>query len=71
MGEPDETGIIPTAGISVDGQAVPQLHVDQGGSWDANGAWTTNYSAIGGKSPDNGDRWGDPLPRLASAPREG
>ena len=26
-------------------------------SWDANGAWTTNFSAIA-VSPDNGERWG-------------
>jgi hypothetical protein len=52
---PDETGIIPTAGISVGGnQYVNYMSIK---SWDANGAWTTNYSAIA-VSPDNGERWG-------------
>jgi len=52
---PSETGIIPTAGISVGGQ--PYLNFMSIRSWDANGAWTTNYSAIA-VSPDNGERWG-------------
>jgi hypothetical protein len=52
---PDETGIIPTAGISVGGKQY--LNYMSIKSWDANGAWTTNYSAIA-VSPDNGDRWG-------------
>ncbi len=52
---PSETGIIPTAGISVGGQQY--LNFMSIKSWDANGAWTTNYSAIA-VSPDNGDRWG-------------
>src|SRR6478735_6962096 len=37
-------------------------------SWDANGAWTTNYSAIA-VSPDNGDRWGI-YPGSVRTPRE-
>ena len=52
---PSETGIIPTAGISVGGQQY--LNFMSIKSWDANGAWTTNYSAIA-VSPDNGERWG-------------
>jgi hypothetical protein len=52
---PDETGIIPTAGISVGGNQY--LNFMSIKSWDANGAWTTNYSAIA-VSPDNGERWG-------------
>jgi Domain of unknown function (DUF4185) len=52
---PSETGIIPTAGISVGGQQY--LNFMSIRSWDANGAWTTNYSAIA-VSPDNGERWG-------------
>src|SRR4029078_11677145 len=52
---PDETGIIPTARISVGGkQYLSYMSIK---SWDANGAWTTNFSAIA-VSPDNGDRWG-------------
>jgi hypothetical protein len=52
---PSETGIIPTAGISV-GQT-QYLNFMSIKSWDANGAWTTNYSATA-VSPDNGERWG-------------
>jgi hypothetical protein len=52
---PSETGIIPTAGISVGGKQY--LNFMSIKSWDANGAWTTNYSAIA-VSPDNGERWG-------------
>ena len=52
---PSETGIIPTAGISVGGQQY--LNFMSIKSWDANGAWTTNYSGIA-VSPDNGERWG-------------
>lgn len=64
---PDETGIIPTAGISVGGkQYLSYMSIK---SWDANGAWTTNYSAIA-VSPDNGDRWGI-YPGSVRTPREG
>jgi hypothetical protein len=52
---PSETGIIPTAGISA-GKA-QYLNFMSIKSWDANGAWTTNYSAIA-MSPDNGEHWG-------------
>jgi hypothetical protein len=51
---PDETGIIPTAGISVGG--TQYLNFMSIKSWDANGAWTTNYSAIA-MSQDNGQTW--------------
>ena len=63
---PDETGIIPTAGISVGGKQY--LNYMSIKSWDANGAWTTNYSAIA-VSPDNGDRWGI-YPGSVRTPRE-
>jgi hypothetical protein len=52
---PDETGIIPTAGISAGG--AQYLNFMSIKSWDANGAWTTNFSALA-VSPDNGERWG-------------
>jgi hypothetical protein len=52
---PSETGIIPTAGVSVGGNQYMNFMSIK--SWDANGAWTTNYSAIA-VSPDNGERWG-------------
>ena len=50
-----ETGIIPTAGVSVGGKQYMNFMSIR--SWDANGAWTTNYSAIA-VSPDNGEHWG-------------
>ena len=65
-GRPTETGIIPTAGISVGGKQY--LNYMSIKSWDANGAWTTNYSAIA-VSPDNGDRWGV-YPGSVRTPRE-
>jgi len=52
---PQETGIIPTAGVSAGGKQY--LNFMSIRSWDANGAWTTNYSAIA-MSPDNGETWG-------------
>jgi hypothetical protein len=52
---PSETGIIPTAGISA-GEA-QHLNFMSIKSWDSNGSWTTNFSAIA-VSPDNGERWG-------------
>ena len=62
---PTETGIIPTAGISVGNtQYLTFMSIK---SWDSNGAWTTNYSAIA-VSPDNGERWGV-YPDSVRAPR--
>jgi hypothetical protein len=61
---PSETGIIPTAGISA-GRA-QYLNFMSIKSWDANGAWTTNYSAIA-VSPDNGEHWGV-YPRTVRTP---
>jgi hypothetical protein len=52
---PSETGIIPTAGVSAGG--AQYLNFMSIKSWDANGAWTTNYSGIA-VSPDNGEHWG-------------
>src|SRR5829696_1051917 len=52
---PSETGIIPTAGIAAGG--AQYLNFMSIKTWDANGAWTTNFSAIA-VSPDNGERWG-------------
>jgi hypothetical protein len=52
---PSETGIIPTAGIAA-GRA-QYLNFMSIKSWDANGSWTTNFSAIA-VSPDNGEHWG-------------
>ena len=52
---PSETGIIPTAGIAAGGaQYINFMSIK---SWDNNGAWTTNFSAIA-VSPDNGEHWG-------------
>ena len=51
---PDETGIIPTAGISVGG--TQYLNFMSIKSWDSNGAWSTNFSAIA-MSQDNGQNW--------------
>ncbi len=52
---PTEKGIIPTAGVSVGGnQYVNFMSIK---SWDANGAWTTNFSGMA-VSPDNGEHWG-------------
>jgi hypothetical protein len=52
---PTEKGIIPTAGVSVGGtQYVNFMSIK---SWDSDGRWTTNFSAIA-VSPDNGERWG-------------
>jgi D-arabinan endo alpha-(1,5)-arabinofuranosidase len=52
---PQEKGIIPTAGISVGGtQYVNFMSIK---SWDSDGRWTTNFSAVA-VSPDNGERWG-------------
>lgn len=52
---PEETGIIPTAGVAVgQNQFMNFMSIK---SWDNNGAWTTNFSAIA-VSPDNGETWG-------------
>jgi len=51
----DERGIIPTAGIAVGGKQYVNFMSIR--SWDADGRWTTNFSAIA-VSPDNGERWG-------------
>jgi hypothetical protein len=50
-----ETGIIPTAGISVG--RTQYLNFMSIRSWDNPGSWTTNFSAIA-VSPDNGQNWG-------------
>ncbi|HET6733365.1 DUF4185 domain-containing protein [Mycobacterium sp.] len=50
-----EKGMIPTAGISVGGKQY--LNFMSIKSWDGDGRWTTNYSAIA-VSPDNGEHWG-------------
>ncbi len=52
---PEETGIIPTAGISVGRNQY--LNFMSIRNWDSPGAWTTNFSAIA-MSPDNGENWG-------------
>jgi hypothetical protein len=52
---PTEKGMIPTAGISVGNtQYLNYMSIK---SWDGDGRWTTNYSAIA-VSPDNGEHWG-------------
>ena len=52
---PQETGIIPTAGIGYGGkQFVNFMSIK---SWDGDGRWSTNYSALA-VSPDNGETWG-------------
>lgn len=52
---PTEKGIIPTAGIAVGGKQYMNFMSIK--SWDSDGRWTTNFSAIA-VSPDNGERWG-------------
>jgi len=64
---PDEDGIIPTAGISVG--RTQYLNFMSIKSWDANGAWSTNFSAIA-MSPDNGENWGV-YPRTIRTPEGG
>jgi len=52
---PEETGIIPTAGVAIGrNQYMNFMSIK---SWDSNGTWTTNFSAIA-VSPDNGETWG-------------
>ncbi len=55
MGAVGDRASFPTAGIAVGGNQY--LNFMSIRSWDANGAWTTNFSAIA-VSPDNGERWG-------------
>ena len=52
---PEETGIIPTAGIGYGGKQF--LNFMSIKTWDGDGSWTTNYSALA-VSPDNGETWG-------------
>ena len=52
---PQETGIIPTAGIGYGGKQFMNFMSIR--SWDGNGAWTTNFSALA-VSSDNGETWG-------------
>ncbi|MGV0794382.1 DUF4185 domain-containing protein [Mycolicibacterium sp. XJ1819] len=52
---PEEKGIIPTAGVAVGGKQYVNFMSIR--SWDADGRWTTNFSAIA-VSPDNGENWG-------------
>ena len=52
---PEETGIIPTAGVAVGGKQFMNFMSIK--TWDDDGAWTTNFSAIA-VSPDNGETWG-------------
>lgn len=62
-----EKGIIPTAGVSVGGsQYVNFMSIK---SWDSDGRWTTNFSAIA-VSPDNGEHWGV-YPGSVRTPRDG
>jgi hypothetical protein len=52
---PEETGIIPTSGISLGGkQYVNFMSIKQ---WGRDGDWRTNFSAIA-ESNDNGQTWG-------------
>lgn len=51
----EQTGMIPTAAIAVDGkQYMNFMSIKQ---WGRDGEWSTNYSAIA-MSPDNGEHWG-------------
>jgi hypothetical protein len=52
---PEETGIIPTAGISAGNKQY--LNFMSIKNWDSPGSWSTNFSAIA-MSPDNGETWG-------------
>ena len=52
---PTEKGIIPTAGIAVGSSQV--LNFMSIRNWDANGQWSTNFSALA-MSSDNGQTWG-------------
>ena len=52
---PQETGIIPTAGVGYGGKQF--LNFMSIKTWDGDGTWTTNYSAMA-VSSDNGETWG-------------
>jgi hypothetical protein len=52
---PQETGIIPTAGVGFGGKQFMNFMSIK--TWDGNGAWTTNFSAVA-VSSDNGESWG-------------
>lgn len=52
---PQETGIIPTAGVGYGGKQF--LNFMSIKTWDGDGAWTTNYSGLA-VSSDNGETWG-------------
>ncbi|MBB5167435.1 DUF4185 domain-containing protein [Mycobacterium sp. AZCC_0083] len=52
---PEETGIIPTAGVSVGGNQL--LNFMSIRDWNSPGSWSTNFSAIA-VSQDNGENWG-------------
>jgi Domain of unknown function (DUF4185) len=52
---PEETGIIPTAGVAVG--KTQYLNFMSIKNWDSPGSWSTNFSAIA-MSPDNGETWG-------------
>ena len=52
---PEETGIIPTAGVGYGGKQF--LNFMSIKTWDGDGTWTTNYSALA-VSSDNGENWG-------------
>ena len=52
---PEETGIIPTAGVGYGGKQF--LNFMSIKTWDGDGTWTTNYSALA-VSSDNGETWG-------------
>lgn len=56
---PEETGIIPTAGVGYGGKQFMNFMSIK--TWDNDGQWTTNYSALA-VSSDNGESWGV-LPR--------
>jgi hypothetical protein len=52
---PEETGIIPTAGVAVGNTQL--LNFMSIRDWNSPGAWSTNFSAIA-VSSDNGENWG-------------
>ena len=52
---PVETGIIPTAGVGFGGKQFMNFMSIK--TWDGDGSWTTNFSALA-VSSDNGESWG-------------
>ena len=52
---PEETGIVPTAGVAVAGNQY--LNFMSIRNWDNPGSWSTNFSAVA-VSKDNGETWG-------------